>query len=69
VGTEIGLLGDLLMLRGGYNELLLPDSSHGLTLGAGLRYELRGLRLAVDYGWEQARWLQDVNRFTVSVGF
>jgi len=69
LGTEIGLLGDLFMLRAGYNELLLPNSSHGVTLGGGLHYGFGNLRLAVDYGWEQNKYFQDVNRLTVSVGF
>lgn len=69
VGTEIGLLGDLFLVRAGYNELLLPSSSQGVTLGGGLRYSMGSLRLAVDYGWEQNKYFQDVNRLTVSVGF
>ncbi len=69
VGTEIGLLGDLFLVRAGYNELLLPNSSQGLTLGGGLHYSVRNLRLAVDYGWEQNKYFQNVNRLTVAVGF
>lgn len=68
-GAEVSLLNDLVMLRGGYSELLLKDAVHGFTFGGGLRYGFGDLRLALDYAYEQSRWLDNVNRFTVAVGF
>jgi hypothetical protein len=69
VGTEIGLLGDLLLLRAGYSELFLQDSIHSFTLGSGLRYRFGGLDLAVDYAFEAQRYFDGVNRFTFALQF
>lgn len=67
VGTEIGLLGDLVMLRAGYNELLLKDSIRSFTAGAGLRYRFGNVNLGVDYAYENYKYFAAVNRFTMSV--
>ena len=69
VGAEIGLLGDLVMFRGGYSELLLEDSVRSFALGAGLRYRFAPLALAVDYAFEKHKYFSDVNRFTVTLSF
>ena len=69
LGAEIGLLEDLLMLRGGYSELLLDDSLNSFTFGAGLRYRFAPLNFAVDYAFEKHEYFSDVNRFTVSLQF
>ncbi len=69
VGAELGLLGDLVQLRGGYSELLLDDSVRGLTLGAGLRYRFAPLAFSFDYAFEQQEYFADVNRLTLSVSF
>lgn len=69
LGVEVGVLGDLLMFRGGYSELLLDDSLRSLTLGAGLRYRFAPLNLAFDYAYEQHAFFTDVNRFTLTVQF
>jgi len=69
LGAEIGLLQDLLMLRGGYSELLLDDRVSGFTLGAGLRYRFAPLNFAVDYAFERHEYFSDVNRFTLSLQF
>lgn len=69
LGMELGLLGDLLMLRGGYAELFLQDSIRSFTLGGGLRYRFGSLGLAIDYAYEAQRYFDGVNRFTVAVDF
>ncbi len=69
LGAEIGLLGDLFMLRGGYSEVLLDDSLNSFTFGAGLRYRFAPLNFAVDYAFEKHDFFSDVNRFTVSLQF
>ncbi|MBO6574228.1 MAG: PorV/PorQ family protein [Rhodothermales bacterium] len=69
LGAELGLLNDLVMLRGGYSELLLDDAVRALTLGAGLRYRFAPLNFAFDYAWEQQEFFQDVNRLTLSILF
>ncbi len=69
VGAELGLLGDLVMIRGGFSELFLEDAVRSFTLGAGLRYRFAPLDLALDYSYESQEFFADVNRFTLSIGF
>lgn len=68
-GAEIGLLGDLIMFRGGYSELLLENSLRSFTLGGGLRYEFAPIHFGVDYAFEQHEYFNAVNRFTVTMRF
>ena len=67
VGAEVGLLGDLFQVRGGYSELFLGDPTRGWTVGAGLRYRFAPINLAVDYSYEVMEYFSDVNRFTVAL--
>ncbi len=69
VGAELGLLGDLLMLRGGFSELFLAESVRSLTLGGGLRYDFGSLGFALDYAYESQEFFAGVNRFTFAVHF
>lgn len=69
LGAEVGLLGDLVMFRGGYSEVLLDDALRSFTLGAGLRYRFAPVYFAVDYAFEKQEFFSDVNRFTLSVQF
>ena len=69
LGAEIGLLGDLVMIRAGYAELLLDDSIRSLTFGGGLNYRFGPLGLAVDYAYESQKYFDGVNRFNFSVLF
>jgi hypothetical protein len=69
VGAELGLFGDLVMLRGGYSELLLDDALRSFTAGGGLRYGFGGLRFALDYAFEVQEYFAGVNRFTVALMF
>jgi hypothetical protein len=69
VGAEIGLLNDLIMLRGGYSELFLDNAIRSFTLGAGLRYRFAPLYLAIDVAYEQQEYFANVQRYTVSIRF
>lgn len=69
VGTEIGLLGDLFLIRAGYNELLLSDSIRGLNAGAGIRYRFGAMKLGIDYAYESFKYFAAVNRLSVSLKF
>ncbi|RMH63549.1 MAG: hypothetical protein D6685_07650, partial [Bacteroidetes bacterium] len=69
VGAEVGLLGDLVLLRGGYSELFLPDALRSLTLGGGLRYAFGSLNLGLDYAFEAQEYFGAVNRFTMALQF
>ena len=68
-GAEIGLLGDLIMFRGGYSELLLENSLRSFTLGGGLRYQFAPIHFGVDYAFEQHEYFNAVNRFTLTMRF
>jgi hypothetical protein len=67
LGAELGLLNDLVMIRGGYNELFLRESIRSFTIGGGLRYGFGSLRLTFDYAFEAYDYFPSVNRFTIAV--
>ncbi len=69
LGAELGLLGDLIMLRGGYSELFLEDAVRSYALGGGLRYDFAALHFALDYAYEAQEFFGGVNRFTFALGF
>lgn len=69
VGAELALFGELLMLRGGYSELLLDDALRSFTVGGGLRYGFGSLAFAVDYAYESLEYFDGVNRFTFALLF
>ena len=68
LGAEWTFL-DLFSARAGYQNLFLEDSIVGLTLGAGLQYDLFGYELRVDYAWNDYDLLGDTQRFTVGFSF
>lgn len=61
---------DLVMLRGGYQNLFLEDAEGGLTLGGGLNYDVGGFGLSFDYAWNDfGERLGSTQRFTFGVAF
>ena len=68
-GVEVGLLGDLLMVRGGHSELFLQNSVRSFSIGAGLRYDFSVVGLAIDYAYEQQRYFDNVSRISMSLSF
>ncbi len=56
-------------LRAGYQNLFLEDSEVGLTLGAGIEYEMVGYRFNFDYGWADHGRLKETHRITVGIAF
>ena len=69
VGAEVGLLGGLIQLRGGAQELFLEGSTRSYTAGAGLRYGFGQLNLAADYAYEAADYFDGVHRLSVGLRF
>ena len=69
VGAEVGLLGDLVMLRTGYSELFMDDSIRSLNFGGGLNYRFGPLDLTVDYAYESQKYFRGVNRFNFTIQF
>src|SRR5690606_4267659 len=68
-GMEVGLLGDLVMLRAGYSELFLEDSIRSCSLGGGLQYRFGPLDVAFDYAYEAQKYFDGGNRFNFTVQF
>ena len=58
-----------IMLRGGYQNLFQEDSELGLTLGAGVQYQIDTYRLHFDYGWADHGRLEKTQRLTLGVTF
>ena len=56
LGAEASLLGGLLQLRGGYQELFMDESVKSFTAGAGLRYGFGTLDLSADYAYEASEY-------------
>lgn len=70
LGFEFAAFQEALVLRGGFNELLLADSEKGLTLGAGLKIPyVRGFDLALGYAYEDFKYLGGVNHVSVEIVF
>lgn len=60
---------DLFSLRGGYQNLFLEDSEVGLTLGAGVQYQLTDYSISFDYAWADHGRLDKTHRLTFGVQF
>ena len=69
LGAEVGLLGGLVQVRGGLQELFMEESTRSFTAGAGLRYAFGGLDLAADYAFEAAEYFDGVHRVSVGLRF
>jgi hypothetical protein len=69
VGCEY-IFDGMVSLRAGYKSLFARDSEEGLSLGGGLQYPVgHGVRLAVDYAYHEFGRLNDIQKFTIGVGF
>jgi hypothetical protein len=69
IGGEFDLM-NLLLLRGGYRNLFLPDSEGGLVLGGGLKSDIgTAYSIRFDYAYADYGRLAEAHRVTVSIGF
>lgn len=69
IGGEVGW-NNMAFLRGGYRSLLKKDSEQGLSLGAGLRYQMEGIAtLEVNYAYSQFGIFGNLNTIGISVSF
>ena len=69
LGAEVGLLGGLVQVRGGFQELFMDESTRSFTAGAGLRYGFGTLDLSADYAFEAADYFDGVHRVAVGIRF
>ncbi|HEY3217024.1 MAG TPA: PorV/PorQ family protein [Candidatus Eisenbacteria bacterium] len=60
---------DLVAVRIGYQDLFLPDSEEGLTLGTGLKGRHETLDYRLDYAWADHGRLGDTHRLTLGFSF
>lgn len=60
---------NVFSIRGGYQNLGMPDSEVGLTLGAGVKYQSSDLTLVFDYGWADYGRLEKAQRLTLGILF
>ena len=68
-GGEYALFSELLVLRGGFNDLFLDDREKGLTFGAGINVERAGVGFAGGYAFQDTEHLGSVNRFSLTLEF
>jgi hypothetical protein len=69
VGGEY-IFNNMFALRGGYKSLFARDSEEGLSFGAGVNYRLFGkTTIKIDYAYQDFGVLQDVQLFTIGLGF
>ena len=68
VGCEY-VYNKMFSIRAGYKSLFAKDSEEGLNLGAGLNYPIGGMRLAIDYAYHEFGRLNDIQEFTIGIGF
>jgi len=68
VGCEY-MFNNIFSIRAGYKSLFNDESEEGLSLGAGMSYPIGGLRLILDYAYHDFGVLNDIQKFTVGLGF
>ncbi len=69
IGGELAFLNNMVMVRGGYKGLFLDDNQEGLTLGAGIHYELGVFAVGFDYSYQDFELLDYIHSFGVSIKF
>lgn len=70
LGAEFALFKEMLVLRGGYNDLFLEDREKGLTLGAGFNLDAKGgWGVSAGYAFQELEHLDSINRFSLAVKF
>ncbi|MDX2127829.1 MAG: PorV/PorQ family protein [Chloroherpetonaceae bacterium] len=67
-GTEYAWK-NILFLRAGYNALFEEESEKGLTVGAGIRYELNGFAIRFDYTYQTYGRLNAPQWFAIGMEF
>jgi hypothetical protein len=70
LGVEYAAFKEMLFLRGGFDELFLPDREKGLTLGAGLNIPTFDyFDLTVAYAYQDFKYLGGVNHISIEINF
>jgi len=70
LGAEFAIFKEMLVLRGGFNDLFLDNREKGLTLGAGFNMEVRGgWGVTAGYAYQELEHLDSINRFSLAIKF
>lgn len=70
LGVEIATFKDVILLRGGFNDLFLDNRERGLTLGSGLRIPYAAdLGLIFGYAYQDFKYLGGVNHISLELTF
>lgn len=67
-GSEY-VYGGMFVLRAGYKSIFARDSEEGLCFGAGFRWGLGGMDLKIDYAYEEFGVLNEIQMFSIGLGF
>lgn len=68
VGGEYTFM-NLLSLRAGLAQAFVQDEEQGISLGAGLNFDVSNINLRADYAYTDFGVFDSVNRFSLSLGF
>ena len=68
VGAEY-MYAKMFALRGGYKTLFARDSEQGLCFGAGFYWNVSGMKLMIDYAYQDFGVLNEIQMFGVALGF
>jgi len=67
-GTEY-VYGGMFVLRAGYKAIFARDSEEGLCFGAGFQWGTGGMDLQIDYAYEEFGVLNEIQMFSIGLGF
>ncbi len=68
VGGEYTFM-NLLSLRAGLGQAFVQDEEQGVSLGAGLNFDVSNVNLKADYSFTDFGVFDSVNRFSIALGF
>jgi hypothetical protein len=66
-GLEYTLM-NILSLRGGFEQLGVSEEQ-GVSLGAGLKYQIQNVQFGANYAWTDFGLFGGINRFGIQLGF
>jgi hypothetical protein len=60
---------NIFFARIGKNSLFKEHAQEGLTAGMGIKYEISGLKLSVEYAYLDFGIWSNINRYSITIGF
>ncbi|MCK9282427.1 MAG: PorV/PorQ family protein [Melioribacteraceae bacterium] len=60
---------NIFFARIGKSSLFKENAQEGLTFGAGIKYELSGIKVAVEYAYLDFGMWSNLNRYSITIGF